>query len=73
MESFKLFLAVTPNLTNFHKCPNWDLFTTYEKVFKGVVVINNNKFCRITGIGSVGNKMFNEIVRTLDDVRHVPD
>ena len=32
-----------------------------------------NSSCRIAGIGAVRIKMFDGVVRTLDDVRHVPD
>ena len=50
---------------------NW--FSTYEIVSKGVVLMGNNAFCKITGIGTVIIKMFYGVVRTLDDVRHILD
>ena len=42
-------------------------------VSKGVVLMGNNAFCKITGIGTVIIKMFYGVVRTLDDVRHILD
>ena len=57
----------------FHMCPNRDWFSTYEKVSKGVVLLGNNASCRIAGIGTIKIKMYDGVVRTLGDVRHVPD
>ena len=54
-------------------CPNRDWVSTYEIVSKGVVVMGNNASCKIAGIGMVRIKMFDGVVRTLGDVRHVPD
>ena len=33
--------------------------------------MRNNTLCKITGIGTVRIKMFDGVVRTLSDVRHV--
>ena len=57
----------------FHMCPNRDWFSTYEVVSRGTVVMGNNASCRIAGIGTVRVKMFDGTIRTLGDVRHVPD
>ena len=54
-------------------CPNRDWVSTYEIVSKGVVVMGNNASCKIAGIGMVRIKMFDGVVRTLGDVRHIPD
>ena len=54
-------------------CPNRDWVSTYEIVSKGVVVMGNNASCKIVGIGMVRIKMFDGVVRTLGDVRHIPD
>ena len=40
---------------------------------KGVVLMGNNASCKIAGIGTVRIKMFDGVVHTLGDVRHVPD
>ena len=52
-------------------CPNWDWFSTYETMSIGVVLMRNNASCKIAGIGTVIIKMFDGVVRTLGDVRHV--
>ena len=52
--------------------PNKGLITTYEKVDGGNVTIENNATCKIVGVGSIQIKMFDGMVRTLSDVRHVP-
>ena len=57
----------------FHMCPNQDWFSTHETVFRGAVLMGNNASCRIAGIGTVRIKMFDGVVRTLGDVRHVLD
>ncbi|KAG8478786.1 hypothetical protein CXB51_028618 [Gossypium anomalum] len=55
----------------FHMSPNWDWFTTYETVSECVVLIGNNASCKIIGVGTIKVKMFDGVVRTLSDVRHV--
>ena len=57
----------------FHMTPNRDWFSTYESVPKGAVLMGNNASCKVAGIGTVRIKMFDGVVRTLGDVRHVPD
>ena len=57
----------------FHMCPNRDWFSTNETMSKGIVLMGNNVSCKITGIGTVRIKMFDGFVRTLGDVRHIPD
>ncbi|KAG8472215.1 hypothetical protein CXB51_034291 [Gossypium anomalum] len=57
----------------FHMSPNRDWFTTYETVSEGVVLMGNNASCKIVGVGAIKVKMFDGVVRTLSDVRHVPE
>ncbi|KAG8486155.1 hypothetical protein CXB51_019539 [Gossypium anomalum] len=57
----------------FHMSPNRDWFTTYEMVFEGVVLMGNNASCKIVGVGTIKVKMFDGVIRTLSDVRHVPE
>ncbi|KAG8500580.1 hypothetical protein CXB51_002706 [Gossypium anomalum] len=57
----------------FHMSPNRDWFTTYKTVFKGVILMGNNASCKIAGVGTIKVKMFDGVVRTLSDVRHVPE
>ena len=40
---------------------------------KGVVLIGDNASCKVAGIGTVSIKMFDGVVCTLGDVKHVPD
>ena len=57
----------------FHITPNQDLFSTYKHVHKGAVLMGNNASCQVAGIRIVCIKMFDEVVPTLGDVKHVPD
>ncbi|KAE8688972.1 hypothetical protein F3Y22_tig00110945pilonHSYRG00013 [Hibiscus syriacus] len=57
----------------YHMFPNREWFVTYKVVSVGIVLMGNNASCKITGIGSVKVNMHDGIVRTLSDVRHVPD
>ncbi|KAG8492957.1 hypothetical protein CXB51_012663 [Gossypium anomalum] len=57
----------------FHMSPNRDWFTTYETVSEGVVLMGNNTSCKIAGVGTIKVKMFDGVVRTLSDVRYVPE
>ncbi|KAG8492943.1 hypothetical protein CXB51_010218 [Gossypium anomalum] len=57
----------------FHMSPNRDWFITYETVSESVVLMGNNVSCKITGVGTIKVKMFDGVVRTLNDVRHVPE
>ncbi|KAG8485343.1 hypothetical protein CXB51_021504 [Gossypium anomalum] len=57
----------------FHMSPNRDWFTTYETVSEGVVLMGNNVSCKIAGVGTIKVKMFDGVVRTLSDVRYVPE
>ena len=40
---------------------------------KGAVLMGNNASCKVVGIGTFLIKMFDGVVRTLGDVKHVPD
>ncbi|KAG8498693.1 hypothetical protein CXB51_005074 [Gossypium anomalum] len=57
----------------FHMSPNRDWFTTYETVSECVVLMGNNASCKIAGVGTIKVKMFDGVVRTLSDVRYVPE
>ncbi|PHT29637.1 hypothetical protein CQW23_30769 [Capsicum baccatum] len=54
-------------------CPNTNLFSTYDPVEGGVVLVGNNVACKIIGKGVVRNKMHDGIVRTLRNIRSVPE
>ena len=50
---------------------NW--YSTYQSIDDGVVYMGNDVTCKTVGIGSIRIRMFDGIVRTLTNVRHVPD
>ncbi|KAI9196107.1 hypothetical protein LWI28_021066 [Acer negundo] len=56
----------------FHMCANQDWFDTYEYQSEGEVLTDNNITCKVIGICTIKIKMFDEIVKTLGSVRHVP-
>jgi len=57
----------------FHMCPYKDLFTTFESVDCGVVLMGNDAQCKIAGIGTIQIKTNDGVVRTLSDVRYIPE
>ncbi|GKC14004.1 retrovirus-related pol polyprotein from transposon TNT 1-94 [Tanacetum coccineum] len=58
---------------SFHMSPNRDWFVTYEEFEGGHVFIGNDSPCKVVGIGTIRIKKHDRVVRTLIDVRHVPD
>jgi hypothetical protein len=56
-----------------HICPNRNWFTSYQAVDSGVVLMGNDNSCNTIGVGSVKIKMFDGVIRTLTNVRHVPE
>jgi len=57
----------------YHMCPHKDWFSTYDPVDSIVVHMGNNAQCNATGVGTVKIKTHDGVVRTLSNVRHVPD
>ncbi|KAG8472618.1 hypothetical protein CXB51_034307 [Gossypium anomalum] len=58
---------------SFHMCPNREWFSTYNSVEGGVVRMGNDSSSKVIGIGIVKIKMHDGMIRTLSDVRYVPD
>ena len=58
---------------SYHMTPNKDWFHTYRLVNTGSVLMGNDASCKVVGIGSIKIKMFDGVVRTLCDVRHIPE
>jgi len=56
-----------------HMCPHRNWFTSYKVVNGSFVFMGNNVSCQIVGIGNIRIKMYDNIVRTLTSVRHVPE
>jgi hypothetical protein len=52
---------------------NRDSFDTYRSINSSIDTIGNGAHCKITGIGNIKIKMFDGVIRTLCDVRHVQD
>ena len=57
---------------SFHMSPNRDLFTTYEPVNGGLVLMGNDAQCKLVDQGTIKIKTYDEVVRTLAGARHVP-
>ena len=57
----------------YHMTPNKDWFHTYRSVNSSSVLMGNDASCKVAGIGNIRIKMFDGVVRTLCDVRHVLD
>ena len=51
--------------------PHRDWFDTYKSVNCGSVLIGNDATCKVVGIGTIKINMFDNVVRTLGEVRHV--
>ncbi|KAK3033756.1 hypothetical protein RJ639_034198 [Escallonia herrerae] len=58
---------------SYHICPNRDWFATYRSFDGGKVLMGNDVACKVVGVGSIQIRMHDGIVRTLTDVRHVPE
>ncbi|PKA49510.1 Retrovirus-related Pol polyprotein from transposon TNT 1-94 [Apostasia shenzhenica] len=58
---------------SYHMCPFRDWFSTYSIHDGGRVIMGNNSECKSVGIGTIKIKMFDGVIRTLTEVRHVPD
>ena len=57
----------------FRVIPNKDWFNIYRLINYGFVSIGNDASCKVIGIWNIKIKMFDGVVRTLCDVRHVPN
>ncbi|KAK2982593.1 hypothetical protein RJ640_002082 [Escallonia rubra] len=58
---------------SYHMCPNRDWFATYRSFDSGKFLMGNDVACKVVEIGSIQIRMHDGIVRTLTDVRHVPE
>ncbi|KAK3039695.1 hypothetical protein RJ639_027036 [Escallonia herrerae] len=58
---------------SYNMCPNRDWFATYRSFDGGKVLMGNNVACKVVWIGSIQIMLHDGIVRTLTDVRHVPE
>ncbi|KAK8926344.1 hypothetical protein KSP39_PZI018272 [Platanthera zijinensis] len=58
---------------SFHMCPNIEWFSSIRHCGGGRVRMGNQSECEISGVGSIRIRMFDGVVRTLTDVRYVPE
>ena len=56
---------------SYHMKPNKDWFNTCRSVNSCSVLMGNDTSCKVARIGNIRIKMFDDVVRTLCDVRHV--
>src|SRR3954468_13356783 len=54
-------------------CPGRDRFRTYQPCDGSIVLMGNDAACKVIGIENIRMRMFDGQVRTLSNVRHVPD
>ena len=57
---------------SFHMCANENWFDTYEKKNGGEFLMGNDPTCKVVGIETVKVKMYDNIIRTFDNVQHIP-
>ena len=58
---------------SYHMTSNKDWFITYRLVNSSSIMMGNDALCRVVRIGNLRVKMFDGVIKTLCDVRHVPD
>ena len=58
---------------SFHLTYICEFFTSYISKQLGYVSMGNNAPCQVVGIGNVKIQMFDGVIQTLENVRHVPD
>ena len=61
------------SVASYHMTPNKEWFTSYRSGSFGIVYLGDDKLCAITGIGTIKIQLHDGVVRTLNDVRHIPD
>ena len=58
---------------SYHMTPNKDWFNTYRLVNSSSILMGNDASCKVVGIRNIRVKMFDGVIRTLCDVRYVPN
>ena len=57
----------------YHMCPKGEWFSTYKPYGGSSVLMESDDFCKTLGINNIHMRMFDGQVRTLTNVRYVPD
>lgn len=52
--------------------PNKEWFKEFKGSDSGMVLLRNNKACKVLGTGSIKIQMFDGCIRNFQDVRYVP-
>ena len=60
------------NLGCSYQSPNRDWFVDYNSIDEVFVFLENNKSYKVVGVGTIRIKIYNGVIRTLTNVRHVP-
>ena len=58
---------------SFHVTPHRNWFNTYKSINCDSVRMGNDAACTIIGMRTIKIKMSDGVVRTLEEVRHIPD
>ena len=58
---------------SYRMTPNKDWFDTYRLVNSGSILKGNDASCKVVEMGNIKVKMFDGVIRTLCDVKHVPN
>jgi len=68
-----IYSWILDSTCSYHMTPNKDWLHNYKLVDYGSVMMGNDDPCKVIGIENIKIKMFDGVVRTLCDVRHMPD
>ena len=64
---------ILDNVCSFHMCPNQNFFCTYEVVDASFVLMGDNTRYEVTSIDTIRIKMYDGVIQTLGNVRHIFD
>ncbi|KAG1368365.1 hypothetical protein COCNU_14G008330 [Cocos nucifera] len=57
---------------SYHYTPNQSCFAIYAKI-EGSVILGDDHSCKVAGIGTIRVGMFDGMVRTLTNVKHISE
>ena len=53
--------------------PNKSWFEDFNQDEGGIILLGNNKPCKVQGVGSVRIKMYNGVEKVQENVRYIPE
>ena len=56
-----------------HYTSHWEWFATYQKIDGGSVSLGDDHPCKLAGVGIVRVRMYDGVIQTLKNVKHVPE